>query len=166
MSLRIFQSIDLSSTGLRAQRSRLEVVSENIANAETTRTEEGGPYRRKRVVMRADEPELLSSRPGGAQRFDELLLTHQGHLDTGRLADRLRLATGAEVTVEEAPDAGRFRQVFDPGHPDADEQGYVLMPNVDVVSEMVDMVAASRAYEANISAIESAKAMFLQALEI
>ncbi len=168
MSLRIFGAIDLSASGLRGQRTKLEVVSENIANAETTRTEEGGPYRRKRVVMEAAGNETAKRIPSPYQdaNFSSLLRTHESHLRPSGLGQELSLPQGSTVDVSEALDAGRFKQIYDPGHPDADEEGYVLLPNVNVVSEMVDMIAATRAYEANVSAIESAKDMFLQALEI
>jgi flagellar basal-body rod protein FlgC len=168
MTMRLFGAIDLSASGLRGQRAKLEVVAENIANAQTTRTPEGGPYRRKQTVFTAAAPEQAETTllPYGGNDFFRLLLTNERHMDRGREASQIELPRGSEVGVEEAPDATRFKLVYDPGHPDADEEGYVLMPNVNMVSEMVDMIAASRAYEANVSAIESAKDMFLQALEI
>jgi flagellar basal-body rod protein FlgC len=146
----------------------MDVVARNLANAETTRTAEGTPYRRQRAVFREvleqrveQQRERLSGAPaeGGPTR------THPGHLPglrpLGLDADR-----AVTTAVDTAPDASEFRVVHDPGHPDADEEGYVLMPNVDVITEMVDMISASRAYEANISAVQAAKNMFNQALKI
>jgi flagellar basal-body rod protein FlgC len=169
MSKGLFESIRISGTGLAGQRVKMDVVARNLANAETTRTAEGTPYRRQRAVFR----EVLEQRvahhrhrlspdtPAGSGP----VTTHPNHL--GRLNvlgmdDR----EGVQSQVATTPDASEFRVVHDPGHPDADEEGYVLMPNVDVITEMVDMISASRAYEANISAVQAAKDMFNQALKI
>lgn len=168
MTMRLFGAIDLSSSGLRSQRAKLSVVAENIANAQTTQTPEGGPYRRKAAVFEAARPERIEQvrLPYGNSDFFRLLLTHQAHLDRGRTASAIEMPRGSQVQVVEAQDATRFKLVYDPGHPDADSEGFVLMPNVDMVKEMTDMITASRAYEANVSAIESAKDMFVQALDI
>jgi flagellar basal-body rod protein FlgC len=167
----LFGSFKISATGMRGQRVRMDVISQNLANAETTRTTEGTPYRRQRAVFERILDEKLARlsalRGGrdGASRID-LTRTREGHLES-----RLRRATpppdrGLEVGVGVAPDASEFRVVYDPGHPDADDEGYVLLPNVNVIEEMVDMIAASRAYEANVSAVQSAKEMFNRALSI
>lgn len=130
-----FSSLDISASGLSAQRRRMDVVAENIANAETTRTAQGGPYQRKQVVFQA-----LPNAPGGA---------------------------GGGVTVTEvAADPRPPRLVYRPGHPDANADGYVKMPNVNILEEMVDMVSATRSYEANVAAINAAKQMTRKALEI
>jgi len=166
----LFEAIRISGTGLRGQRVKMDVVARNLANAETTRTEEGTPYRRQRAVFR----EVLERRvqlhrdglePSRADQGSGPVRTHPRHL-AGLATTELRDREGVLTDVGTAPDASEFRVVYDPGHPDADEDGYVLMPNVDVVTEMVDMITASRAYEANISAVQAAKDMFTQALKI
>jgi len=130
-----FSSIDISASGLFAQRQRLDVIANNIANAGTTRTPEGGPYRRKEVLFKTH-------------------LTEQ----EGELA-------GVEVAGV-AEDGNPPNMVYDPGHPDAGPDGMVAMPNVNPVQEMVDMISATRAYEANVQAINSARSMGSKALEI
>lgn len=166
MSKGLFDSIRISGTGLAGQRTKLDVVSRNLANAETTRTAEGTPYRRQRAVFREVlEQRVRESRLQRAGQADGLSRTHPGHLDGMRSFDN-HDREGVLADVDVAPDASDFRVVYDPGHPDADDEGYVLMPNVDVITEMVDMIAATRAYEANVSAVQAAKDMFTQALKI
>src|SRR5665213_3465517 len=122
-----YTSIEVSATGLSAERLAMDTIANNIANVNTTRTAEGGPFKRQLVVYaQANEP--------------------------------ARSRAGVDV-VGVVNDQGPDRLVYDPGHPDADANGYVHMPNVDVVKEMVDMMAASRAYEANVTAIQEARAM-------
>ena len=167
MSKGLFESIRISGSGMRGQRVKMDVVARNLANAETTRTEEGTPYRRQRAVfsevleqrVRHQRERLAGPELGGPTR------THPEHLAG---LQRLSLDRESAITTDvgTAPDASEFRVVHDPGHPDADEDGYVLLPNVDVITEMVDMIGASRAYEANISAVQAAKDMFNQALKI
>jgi flagellar basal-body rod protein FlgC len=168
MGLRIFGGMNISATGLRGMRAKMNAISENIANVETTRTVDGGPYRRKQVVIRQAEPTdpTLLQRPSDARAFGELLHTHRSHLDLGQLENEMQLPQGSELEIVEAADAQPFKLVHNPAHPDADEQGYVLMPNIDVVREFVDLIAAQRAYEANVNAIQGAKDMFMRALEI
>jgi len=168
MSKGLFSGIRISASGLRGQRAKMDVVARNLANAETTRTEDGTPYRRQRVVFEEVLEERSRLRRGGRDEdpaVRTLSRTHENHMaglrPLARETDR-----GVATEVDAAPDAADFRVVYDPGHPDADEEGYVLMPNVDVVTEMVDMIAASRAYEANISAVQAAKDMFTNALKI
>ncbi|MDR2633995.1 MAG: flagellar basal body rod protein FlgC [Treponema sp.] len=148
----IFNSINIASTGMSAQRLIADVIADNIANASTTRTAEGGPYRRSRVIMRPKTegpywrspflPDIMDNGPGQGVRVVEI----QKDFTT------------------------KNRLVYDPTHPDAiisgPQEGYVEMPNVDIVTEMVDMIAASRAYEANASIIDGSKAMFQRALDI
>ncbi|AEF81562.1 flagellar basal body rod protein FlgC [Leadbettera azotonutricia] len=148
----LFTSINIASSGMSAERTRADVIADNIANASTTRTAEGGPYRRSRVVMRprVDSPYWRSPfLPEG--------------MDNG-------IGQGVRVAEIQKDYAAENKLVYDPTHPDAittgPRQGYVEMPNVDIVTEMVDMIAASRAYEANASIIEGAKSMFTRALEI
>ncbi len=141
-----FNSINISSTGLTAERLRMDVISENIANANTTRTSAGTPYRRKVTVFRALE----------SQDFDSILSEVSGEKQIGN---------GVEVMgIRE--DLSEFKREYNPGHPDADEEGYVLLPNVEIVSEMINLISASRAYEANTTALNSTKSMALRALDI
>jgi flagellar basal-body rod protein FlgC len=122
----------ISASGLRAQRLRMDVIAANLANAESTRTPEGGPYRRREVVLEA--------------------------VSTDSFEDVLGQAAGEAVRVASIEtDDQPPRVVFDPGHPDADAAGYVGLPNVNVVSEMVDLMVASRAYEANVAAVNATK---------
>lgn len=173
MSDGMFDAIRVSATGLRAQRVRMDTVAENLANAETTRTEEGTPYRRQRVSFAealAEKAGRLRARwrqaPGEAGD-DGLARTHPAHIPGGRAHGPAAIdAEGVEVAVEVAPEASEFRVVYDPGHPDADAEGYVLLPNVNPIGEMVDLITATRAYEANVSAVQAAKDMFNKALEI
>lgn len=143
----LFGAMDISASGLTAQRLRLDIIANNLANAETTRTEAGGPYRRQVPVFEARQP---------AQSFASLLSQATG-------ADNI--GSGVRV-VRVDEDQSPFRLKYDPGNPDADAEGYVKLPNVNVVTEMTDMISATRAYEANITAINSAKAMISRALEI
>ncbi|HYE84028.1 MAG TPA: flagellar basal body rod protein FlgC [Clostridia bacterium] len=139
-------SINISASGLTAEKLRMDVISKNIANVNTTRTEDGTPYRRQVVVF---------------QEGDK----HMSFSDYLNDASRSLIGSGVKV-VGISEDKTPFKSVYDPGHPDADEKGYVKMPNVDVMTEMVNMITASRAYEANVTAINSAKSMALKALEI
>ncbi len=139
-------SIDISASGLTAQRLRLDVISQNIANINTTRTDQGGPYRRKAVIFEEKKAE---------QPFANVLAQSR----------EAQVKGGVRVTsIQE--DNSPFIMSFDPGHPDADEEGYVAMPNVNVVSEMVNMISASRSYEANVTAMNAMKSMAVKALEI
>ena len=148
----LFTSINIAASGMSAERTRLDVISDNIANSSTTRTEEGGPFRRSRVVMRprVDSPYWRSPfLPKG--------------MDNG-------IGNGVRIHEIQKDFTTEPRYIFDPTHPDAiltgRWEGYVEMPNVDIVTEMVDMISASRAYEANAAIIDGAKAMFTKALEI
>lgn len=132
-----FSSMDVSASGLFAQRVRLDVIANNIANAETTRTAEGGPYRRQQVVFSAALDNARSGSKGDGVAVDG-------------------------ITEDNRPP----RMIYQPGHPDASAEGYVAMPNVNIVEEMVDMVSASRAYEANVTALNTAKSMISAALEL
>lgn len=137
--------MQISASGLGSQRTVLRVIAENMANVQTTRTEEGGPYLRKRAVL---SPVPLPS------SFPELLFS------------RMRPeALGVQVT-DIVEDSYGLKSVFDPSHPDADETGLVLLPNVNLMEEMVALLSASRVYEANVAAFNAAKSMALRALEI
>lgn len=142
----MFGGINASASGLTAERLRMDVISNNIANANTTRTAEGGAYRRQIVVF---EPRTQQN------SFASMLDSEMG-AGTGN---------GVRVVGIEK-DNSPTRRVYDPNHPDANKEGYVELPNVNIVSEMVDMITATRAYEANVTAVNSAKNMALKALEI
>lgn len=143
----LFHSIDVSASGLTAQRLRMDAVSENIANVNTTRTQTGGPYRRKVVIFESREPE---------KKFSDFL---QKSLENQKLGNGVRVVRIGE-------DTATFKMVYDPNHPDADATGYVRMPNVNIVTEMVDMISATRAYEANVTAVKASKDIAMKALEI
>ena len=139
----IFTTMKISASALKAQRLRLNTISSNLANIETTRTPDGGPYRKREVVFQT---------------------TSKGFADT--LDTRMRdAAQGVKVSHIQAGTLPP-RMVYDPSHPDADEQGQVAMPNISLVEETADMMSASRAYEANVTVVKSAKRMALKALEI
>ncbi len=139
----IFTTMKISASALKAQRIRMNAISSNLANIETTRTPEGGPYRKREVVFQS---------------------TRQGFSDT--LDNRMRdAAQGVKVSHIQASSAPP-KMVHQPAHPDADEQGQVAMPNVNLVEEVADMMSASKAYEANVTVIKSAKRMAQKALEI
>ena len=138
--------LNISSSALSAQRYRLQVVSENLANSHTTRTSSGQPYRRRDVIF------STISTPFS---FDSLFQAALSQEEPGVIS--------IAGLVE---DARPFRRVYDPGHPDADSSGYVSFPNVNVVEEMLNLMSATRSYEANITAVQATKQMFLKALEI
>lgn len=142
-----FSALETSASGLTAQRLRMDIISQNIANANTTRTDQGVPYCRKVVLFASRE----ETKP-----FSEYL--------SGASREKLGLKGVRAVKIVE--DRTPFRRVYEPGHPDADEDGYVLMPNVDIATEMVNMISATRAYEANVTAINATKAMTMKALDI
>ncbi len=142
----LLTSMHISAAGMTAQRTRMDVVAENIANAESTHTAEGGPYRRRQVVF-----QTVNQR----QKFSNIF---QSSFQNGR-HDSVRAAFIAE-------DKRPFREVYDPAHPDADARGIVKMPNVNPVEEMVDMNAAARSFEANVTTMQASKRMFLKSLEL
>lgn len=138
-------AIDISASALNAERIRMNTISSNIANANTTRTPEGGPYRRKDVVVQAIPHK---------ESFGEILEDKvEGNLQRVQVADVVS-------------DQGAPRMVYNPSHPDANPDGYVAMPNINPVEEMVNMLNATRSYEANVTALDASKAMAMKALEI
>ena len=143
----LFDAINAAGSALTAERLRMDVTAENLANAQSTRGADGQPYRRKDVV--------LQQRDGGSS-FGSVLNSAMSTSSTSR---------GVEVAgiVEDPTD---IRLVYDPGHPDANGEGYGEMPNVNPVTEMVDLISASRGYEANVTAIQTAKSMFTKTLDI
>ena len=140
----LFTTFDIAASGLKAQTTRLNTISANLANAETTVTPEGGPYRKKSVVFQTRE------------------IPFRDHLQSALQAGQARGVEVARIVEDTEPP----QLVFDPSHPDARADGYVEMPNVNVLKEMVDMMSATRSYEANTTTIKSAKRMALKALDI
>jgi flagellar basal-body rod protein FlgC len=146
--MNLFSSIDTSASGLIASRIRMDIISSNIANANTTRTAAGEPYRRKTVSFK-----------------EQTAAIGKKVIDTN-MAGNKKL-TGQGVVVDKIlHDRSPFKLVYDPAHPDANEAGYVQLPNINIVTEMVDMISATRAYEANVTVINTAKNMAVKALEI
>ncbi len=169
MSQGLFSSIRLSGSGLSGQRTKMDTIAKNLANAETTRTADGTPYRRERVVFEEALSQKMRGNPINSvqqQARGGLRVNDGRHIAGGAASGRYEMPGGVDSEVMHAEDASEFKVVYDPGHPDADEEGYVLMPNVNVITEMVDMITASRAYEANVQAVQSAKQMFAKALDI
>ncbi len=137
------QSLNISGSALTAQKLRMNIISQNIANAQTTRTEDGGPYIKKNVAFSSSDVDI----------------SFAGTLNNAQKIQGVEVS--AIVDSEE-----ELTSVYNPDHPDADENGYVLMPNVDTVEEMVDMISATRSYEANITAFNALKSMATSALDI
>lgn len=140
-----FSSMNVSGSALAAERTRMNLISNNLANATTTRTPEGGPYKRKDAVFEATLPE---------GKFNKLV--------KDAVAQQARQVEVVKIVEDTNPP----RLQYDPGHPDANAQGYVAFPNVNVVEEMADMISATRSYEANVTAVQAAKAMAMKTLEI
>jgi len=137
----LMSAFKISASGLNVQRTRMNVIASNLANINTTRTPEGGPYRRKEVVVSAQPVD---------KSFQDVL---------GSKINKVEV-------VEIREDNGPLKKVYDPNHPDADEKGYVSLPNVNLMEEMVDMISTSRSYEANVAATSATKNMLQRALEI
>lgn len=143
----LFTSFNINASGLTAQRYRMDVVAENIANSNTTRTEDGTPYRRKVVVF--------EEKTGGVSFSDAL-----------NKAKGLYAGEGVKVSGTYEDFETDLIKAYDPAHPDADENGYVYYPNVNIVTEMTDLIDASRSYEANATAFNTSKAMAVKGLEM
>ncbi len=151
----MLRSFRISGSGMTAQRLRMDVIANNLANAQTTRTPEGGPYRRQAVVF------VPTHIPAAPEEGETRLVS-----TARRISQRGDPASyGVEVAYITA-DRRAPRRVYEPGHPDAGADGYVNYPNVDIVTEITDMLAASRAYEANVTVFNAAKAMALRALDL
>jgi flagellar basal-body rod protein FlgC len=146
----LFDAIDASASGLSAERLRMDVTSENLANAETTKGADGNPYRRKEVV--------LQSVGGATNSFATVLSSLQG----GTASTPVKGVKVAGIVEDQSA----LKRIYDPGHPDADKDGYVTMPNVNTVTEMTDLISSSRAYEANVTAMQTAKTMFGKTLDL
>jgi flagellar basal-body rod protein FlgC len=161
----VFGIFQISGSGLSAQRKKLNAVAQNIANVETTRTPEGGPYRRKHVVF-SEEPAGASFSSTLNRVISRLARTDSKHIGNSKALSSRRTGNPGVDSREMEIEPESFKMVYDPTHPDADESGYVAMPDINIIAEMVEMMAASRAYEANISIARAAKSMFKEALNI
>lgn len=144
----MFSSFDINASGLTAQRYRMDIISENVANANTTRTADGSPYRRKVVSFEEKE---------GQTPFHKVLHNVTASNYSGQGVKVARVFEDKETDM---------KMVYDPSHPDADENGYVTYPNVNIVTEMTDLIDASRAYEANATAFNASKSIAMQGLQL
>ncbi len=153
-------TLDISASALTAERLRMDIISQNLANIDVTRSAEGGPYRRQLVVFQERPLTFQSALDKAAQKYS----------GTSRIAPRGNAAANVQnggVRVQEVvQDESEFIPVYNPAHPDADEDGYVLMPNVDRAEENVDLMAATHSYNANITTLNVIKAMAMKASEI
>lgn len=145
----IFSSMNISASGLTAEKTRIDVISKNMANVNTTRTSGGLPYRRQMPVFQSEEESSFAS-----------------HLNREIRSNKRGTETGGVRITKIVEDETPFKLKYEPGHPDADADGYVKMPNVDTVKEMVDLISAQRGYDANVTAINSSKSMLMKALDI
>lgn len=154
---------DISGYSLSAQRFRMNVISSNIANANTTRTAEGGPYRRREVIFKAtDFDKLLNEQINKDNNF----LKYENPLNDPSSPEEAKPAIQSVVVDKVVRDDKDFRMKYDPSHPDANAQGYVAYPNVNPVIEMADLIEATRAYQANVSAFTSAKTIAQSAIDL
>jgi flagellar basal-body rod protein FlgC len=144
----IFKSFGVNASGMTAERYRMDIISQNVANANTTRTEDGTPYKRKIVTF--------SERNMDPTKFGTIFARSRG-MDVG---------DGVKVSRVFEDEQSEMKRVYDPAHPDADEDGYVWYPNVDIVTEMTNMIDATRAYEANATAFTASKSMAMKGLNI
>jgi len=147
----LFDAIDVAGTGLSAERLRMDVTAGNLANAQTTQGANGQPYRRREVVLQEAQAD--------GQSFGAMLDTAVAGGSSSSPANGVQVAG---IVEDQTPP----RRVYDPGHPDADAQGYVSLPNVNPVTEMVDLISASRSYEANVTSMQTAKTLFSKTLEL
>ena len=138
-------AFDISASGLSADRTRINTISMNLANAKTTRTAQGGPYRRRSVVQQATDVD------------DPFSIHMRSALD--RAVQGVRVSA---VTMDNRP----FKKVYEPGNPDANPEGYVMYPDINVVEEMANLMSAQRNYEANVTTVDAVKGMFIKALDI
>lgn len=143
----VFNTMNVSATGMTAQRLRMDTISQNLANINTTRTDSGGPYRRKITLF-----EEIT----GGKSFSNMLDQYLGEYSK----------VGGVKVNKIVEDKSPFVSVYDPTHPDANKEGYVLMPNVNSLEEMTNLISANRSYEANVTALNSNKSMLAKALEI
>lgn len=148
----MFSAFDITASGLTAQRYRMDIIAENVANANTTRTQNGGIYKRKVVTFEAKNGT-------GNLSFASMLSASTSSMSQ-------HIGSGVRITSISEDNTSDPRRVYDPSHPDADDSGYVYYPNVDTVTEMTNLIDATRAYEANATALNASKSMIQQALNI
>lgn len=162
-----FNSLDISSSALSAQRIKMDTIASNIANVNTTRNADGTPgvYRRKEVIFSSVIDEMINKKQGGAQDSNNLSGVSKEDMET-QDSDSPSISSGVKVLQVSEDFKTPLNRVYNPSHPDSDKDGYVNLPNVNVVSEMVDMISASRAYEANVTSINATKSMISAALRI
>lgn len=160
----IFDSFDISASGMTAERYRMDIISQNVANAETTRTENGTPYRRK-VVTFEEKTDTKNRHFSHAldSAFSNLSGRPIGYTNSAELTVQGKGVKIGEVTEDTWTE---MNMVYDPSHPDADENGYVTYPNVNTITEMTNLIDASRGYEANVTAFEASKSIALKGLEM
>ena len=156
-------SFDISGYGLSSQRVRVNTISSNIANAQTTRTQEGGPYRRKEVVFKAFD---FNAMYNDALKGSTNQLGYSDPLSEGDFGKKANPAIMSVMVDKIVRDDSPFNKKYDPSHPDADAKGYVSYPNINPVVEMADLVEATRAYQANVAAFQSAKEMATNAISL
>jgi flagellar basal-body rod protein FlgC len=159
----LFKAMNVSASGLTAQRKRMNTIAENLANAETTRTADGEPYRRQQVVM-SEEKTFLQNLEAETKTHDKLARTEHDHLRGETDEAETDVFHGVTASIKKDPIP--YREIYDPSHPDADENGVVKMPNVDVIQEMTDLISAARNFEANVTAFNASKGMMKKALEL
>jgi len=158
-----FAAFDISAKGLNLQRIKIKLISENIANSETTNLKNGKPYQRKFLVIGGIESRDFSSQLE-FQKNIPLKLTEPEHLEP--ITDNATEVDDVRAEYKIATDNSPGEYVYMPGHPDADKNGYVKMPNVNIINEMVDMITATRAYDANLTALKSSKQIIKKSMEI
>lgn len=157
----MFTAMDISATGLTAERYRMDIISENVANANTTRTADGTPYRRKIVTYRTQDTD--NSRDFG-HVLDEIV----GDGKTAKTFKARENAIGYGVKINKITEdtETEMKMVYDPSHPDADENGYVTYPNVNIITEMTNLIDASRSYEANNTVLSASKSIAMKGLNL
>jgi flagellar basal-body rod protein FlgC len=162
-----FDSLDISASALYAQRLKMDAIASNIANVNTTRNPDGTPgvYKRKDVVFQSVYNDSLGAGNGSGTTDKQGMVDSVNTLKTGISFNDQSVATGVKVG-QIIEDSGPLKRVYNPSHPDADKDGYLSMPNVNIVTEMVEMMAANKAYEANLSAMDTTKNLFASALRI
>jgi len=154
----------ISARGLSVQRTRMNLIAENIANAETTRTENGEPYRRKFITISQSQKRLSSVNPQNETLT--MQTTNGDHIPFAKQVNASTKGDAAGLDFKINEDSAQGELLFMPNHPDADEKGYVEMSNINVIQEMVEMIAASRSYEANLTALDTSKQIAKDSLEI
>ncbi|MCQ2506735.1 MAG: flagellar basal body rod protein FlgC [Lachnospiraceae bacterium] len=148
----LMNSLNVSASGMSAQRTRMDIIAQNIANVNTTRTEDGSPYYRQTVTMAESD---------NSASFADLLNAKRANLSINK-----SLGNGVKITGIVEDHVTALKKVYDPSHPDADEEGYVTYSNVDTVTEMTNLIGATRSYEANVTAFNATKNMALKGLEL